>query len=236
MNATKQNPELSEVWRFVRGDMNPQDFKRWACSSHLEERFGAGLFLDLISADYGDRRVVQDLRQRLSSWAQGIQALRCQCITLPDLAVVDMAEDEFAVFDTLQEKVRRGDPFWWLSAYCCSTCGEWWLVAQEELQNDLYCMRRLREGEVSCIKADRDWPGDFDKYEDLLRIGLEAGRSVRFADPMDPSLRRTIRDLATAKPGIRVSELAQLLNLDLETASLLAHAEVEANGLAIEFD
>src|SRR5207249_3890955 len=133
-----------------------QDFERWVCAnSRLEEVFGSGPYVDLISADYGDRHVVHDLKQRLSSWAQGIEALRCQCITLPELAVVDMGEDHLAVFKTLKEDVRRGDPFWWLSAYYCSVCGEWWLVAQEERQNDLFCMRRLREADVSSIKAGK---------------------------------------------------------------------------------
>jgi hypothetical protein len=42
-------------------------------------------------------------------------------------------------------------------------------------------------------------------------LGLDAGKSLRFADlEQANSLRWTIADLAKARPGIRVSELAEL--------------------------
>jgi hypothetical protein len=49
-------------------------------------------------------------------------------------------------------------------------------------------------------------------------------------------LRWTIADLAKARPGIRVSELAELLNLDLETALTLAKRAVRDDAAVIEFD
>jgi hypothetical protein len=80
-------------------------------------------------------------------------------------------------------------------------------------------------------------PSDFDSYEALLRLGLKAGKSVRFAESEEAgSLRWTIADLAKARPGIRVSELAELLNLDLETALTLAKRAVRDDAAVIEFD
>ena len=74
-------------------------------------------------------------------------------------------------------------------------------------------------------------------YEALLRLGLAAGTSVDFAEPEQAnSLRWTITDLARARPGIRVSELAELLNLDIDTAHALARRAVRHDGVAIEFD
>jgi len=81
------------------------------------------------------------------------------------------------------------------------------------------------------------WPPDFDSYEALLRLGFDAGKSVRFADPEEANaLRWTIADLAKARPGIRVSELAELLNLEIDTARVLAKRAVRDDGAVIEFD
>jgi hypothetical protein len=170
-------PELLQVWRFVRQDTKAEDFEQWVYSSpHLEELLGAELHLELISADYRDRDAVHGLRQRLSSWVRGIEVLRCQCVALPDLAVVDMG-DPTEVFATLREQESRGDPFWWLSTYYCSACGAWWLVAQEERLNDVFCMRRMNAEEVDAIAVEQRWPTDFDRYEDLPRIGARCGAS-----------------------------------------------------------
>jgi hypothetical protein len=70
------------------------------------------------------------------------------------------------------------------------------------------------------------WPPDFVRYETLLEIGRETGRSVRFADVADSPLLHTIADLAKERPGIRVSELASLHNLDPPVAAKLARQVV----------
>jgi hypothetical protein len=49
-------------------------------------------------------------------------------------------------------------------------------------------------------------------------------------------LRWTITDLAKARLGIRVSELAKLLNLDIDTAHALARRAVRDDGALIELD
>ena len=56
-------------------------------------------------------------------------------------------------------------------------------------------------------------------------------------DPMSSgALNGIFQDLAEARPGIRVSELATLLNLDLELASALARKIAQETGVIIEFD
>jgi hypothetical protein len=42
--------------------------------------------------------------------------------------------------------------------------------------------------------------------------------------------------LAKARPGIRVSELAELLNLEVEIARVLAKRAVRDDGAEIQFD
>jgi hypothetical protein len=228
-------PELLPVWRFVRGDTKAEAFEQWVYASpHLEELFGATLHFAALSVDYRDRYAIHELRKQLSDWVRGREELHCQCVTLSDLAVVDMG-DHTGVFATLREQASRGEPFWWLSVYRCSACGEGWLVAQEERQNDVFCLRRLNPEEIEGVVVEQRWPTDFDRYEDLLRIGMGAGRAVDFVDPLGSrSLRATIEDLARARPGIRVEELARLLHLDLDIATRLARAVVEATGVTIE--
>jgi hypothetical protein len=59
-----------------------------------------------------------------------------------------------------------------------------------------------------------------------LEIGRAAGHSVRFFDVGDSPLLHAIRDLAIERPGIRVSELASLLNLGPTIATELAQQVV----------
>jgi hypothetical protein len=237
MPGKRPSPELLQIWRFVRGDTAPRDFERWVdYSPLLYEQLGEELYQDLFTTDYAHWEDVCDLKRRLAAWAQGREPLRCECITLPDLNLVDMGE-HYEVFETLDEVVRRGEPFWWLSAYRCRECDDWWLVAQEERHNDVFCLRRLSESEVGSILAGREWPQDFDRYETLLKLGMEMGRHVDFVDPVSArSLRWTIEDLARARPGIKLSELAALLNLDLKTASALARGVAGSTGVIIKFE
>ena len=77
----------------------------------------------------------------------------------------------------------------------------------------------------------------FDSYESLLKLGHEAGKRVRFAEPEQASaLRWTIADSAKARPGIRVSELESLLNLEPETARLLAERAIRDDNVIIQLD
>src|SRR4051794_18251053 len=108
----------------------------------------------------------------------------CQCATLNDLAVIDMGDHD-GVFQTLIKLRERGEPWWWLYASRCNVCGQVWLVAQEERQNDVFILKRLDETATTGLLAADRWPSDFDRYETLLEIGRAAGRKVSFVDPFD---------------------------------------------------
>ena len=122
------------------------------------------------------------------------------------------------------DKVRdRGEPYWWLYAAKCQLCEQPWLVAQEERQNDVILLHRLSSAELASIANDGPWPDTFDLYETLLRLGRAAGHSVSWPDPLgDSSLEWTIADLARQRPGITTEELAELLELDVETTETIA--------------
>jgi len=110
------------------------------------------------------------------------------------------------------------------------------LVAQEERQNDIFILRRLDHTATTSLLKDGVWPTDLDRYETPLEIGRAAGRSVSFVDVADYPLVHTVTDLARERPGISVSNLASLLNLDLVVANDLARQAARTTGVAITFD
>jgi hypothetical protein len=176
-----------------------------------------------------------DLRTNLAVEVQkGMAVPDCECGHLGDLTVVPMGHHE-EVFRTLDIVRKRGMPWWWLYVSVCKSCGQTWLVAQEERHNDLFILRRLDEVATDRLMRDGVWPPDFDQYEELLKIGRAAGHSVRFFDVADSPLLHTIADLAKERPGIRVSELASLLNLTPVVAADLAR-QVLSDTVRITFD
>ena len=239
------------LWRFVRGDVPPGEFEQWVYAEPLlEEGLGSSLYLEVVSTNFGHKEAVWSLREALGRHVRSRSSSKCVCIRLRDLDVVDMGiydapapafeqdrqwSDE-DLFDHLEEMKVRGARHWWLWSARCRTCGQCWLVGQEERQNDVFCMRRLDQNETRAIEDEDRWPSDFDSYESLLQLGLDAGRSVRFIDPENSSLGATIADLARARPRIRVSELATLLNLNGTLASRLARRAANEEGVEITFD
>lgn len=161
--------------------------------------------------------------------------VHCRCETLGVLAVIDMGQQE-GVFRTFERLRERGGRHWWLSASRCRACATTWLIAQEERQNDIHILKRLNASAAAQLLVDDLWPGDFDRYETLLEIGLTHGRRVRFADIEESSLPWTVADLAREHPGISVSRLALLLNLSLKSAIDLALKTVAKEGVMITFD
>lgn len=238
-NLSTPSPEsiIETLWQFVRGDTPAPEFEQWVYGTeNLETLLGPEFCLDLISVDFESSKSLNMAKQRLREFLeQQHPDPSCHCIRLSNLAVVDMGNHK-GVFGTLEEFSKRGDPFWWLYACQCSQCGADWLIASEERQNDIFCLHRLAPSESKKIRDQDSWPTVFDSYETLLTIGRDAGRSVRFVDPLDSSLRYTIVDLAKERPGISVSELASLLNLDIEIVAKLATLAASDSDVKITMD
>lgn len=232
------DPILTEIWRFVRGDSDSAEFERWlyAHVDELSSRLDPPLLQQALSANYRSADDVRDLKASLRGYAAAATSLACRCVTLPRTTVIDMGVDSEEVLRSIESRVSRGERWWWLWAGECTACAQWWLVGQEERQNDVYCLRRLGDEEVRSLKNEGTWPSDFDTYEALLRLGRDSGRRVVFADPYESSLTTTIADLASARPGISVSAIASLLNLEMEMASALARRVVVDQRVSIGFD
>ena len=229
-----RDESIATLWTFLRGDIEARDFEHWACESQsLEEVLGPVLYMDVISADYRDPVAIGSVRDRLGRYLRALPDHACECMTVAGVGVVDMGAHE-ALFKSLDEVATRGDPYWWLWAARCRECGQSWLVGSEERQNDVYCMRRLSPSELAGAVRGQ-WPPDFDRYESMLEIGRTAGRSVRFIDPLgSSSLRATMADLARDRPGMALSELGALLNLDREVAGQIAVSVMEESDVVID--
>jgi hypothetical protein len=228
-SAGRDDEHLDVVLRFLRGDDSPLDFDGWACSEPtLEVWLGPALYLETISTDYRDREAVSLLKQKLTSFAESEAHDSCRCRWLGESAVLDMGEVKDAgVVGALEPVARRGDPFWWLEMRRCQSCGQGWLIAQEERINDVWIMRRCKEELDAALEDDR-WPGDFDKYLTLLRIGRQTGHSVRWVAPIGDSrvrdwLRRILADIRAEEPELSLEEAAPLLGIALGDAIALAN-------------
>lgn len=232
------NSAIENIWKFIRGDMLASDFEKWVYADPtLENLFGKLLHLEIISANFSSKDMVFQLKTTLKEFATSLTNPSCMCLQLSNIAVIDMGDESEEVFATLDKIRKRGKPYWWLSVYKCYECQQSWLVAQEERQNDVLCLYRLDAITAEDIINNNRWIPIFDHYEDLLRIGLEAGKSVRFFEPLNSrSLRSTMSDLAKDKPGMSIFEIAKLLNLDLDLAEEIARKVIQEDGVSITFN
>ena len=146
-----------------------------------------------------------------------------------------MENENDNIFSLIKLK-DRGNNIWWLYLSQCEICKEYWLVAQEERHNDCFCLKRLDNETAIKILNDNIWPSIFDKYEYLLQIEMEAGKSVRFWDPLNSSLKYTIEDLTIEHPGIKLSWIAKLLNIDINLAKDIAKKVTINNSLKIDYN
>ncbi len=163
----------------------------------------------------------------------------CVCVRLPEIAVILMGDYKVYWEVSLEEVKSRGEPYEWLSAQRCLGCGQLWLVGTECRHIDILCLHRLTPGEADRLLKENKWPSDFDKYAKLLRLGKEAGRIGGWIEGMDPTLSTipwTIACLARESPGIHVSEIAELLNLNILVAKRFSEQVVKEKGLMITLD
>lgn len=236
-NNQTNNRTIDQFWQFVRGDITSSEFEQWIYSDPTAENvLGKDLYLDVVSTNFLSKDSVFDIKKTLKRFLISVTNPSCMCSQLSNLAVVDMGDESEKVFFTFDKVKKRGNPYWWLSMYQCRECHQAWLVAQEERQNDVFCLYRLDTTMAeNALNQDR-WPNIFDHYENLLRVGVEAGKKVRFLDPLNSSLRWTISDLAKDRPNISISEIAELLNLDMDLAQEIARIVIKEDNVHISFD
>lgn len=241
--------ELEELaWAFVRGDASAADLRaRRRAAARAASAPLRGLFGDLDAALAGD---LDELRTWLAGELEAGLPEGCHCPRLRDREVLDLAgplppspalgpargwtaDVLTARIETLAE---RGEPCPWLSAAACGGCGQGWLVAREDRHNEVLCLVRIDDGVLEAIGAEGLWPESLDTYEELLRHGRASGRFVEYEDPLDSPLGDLIRDLALERPGISVSDLEELLNVDSAVCTTLARRAMTQGDCRIDLD
>jgi hypothetical protein len=223
------------LWEYVRGDLTQAEFEKMFLSDlSFQDFFGEALWLEIASADYRDANITFGIKENLKVFLSEHYPQECKCLEIRNVDVLDMFKAVDSELKTIEKIMDRGDCLWWLYLSKCTICHQYWLVAQEERQNDVFILKRLNAAQSSKILTSNIWPPDFDQYENLLSIGKVFGHSVRFVDPVGSlSLNATVEDLAREKPGIHLSQIASLLNLDIETATIICSNVIKTTGVVI---
>lgn len=219
------------IWKFIRGETSALDFHHWSMAeTRLLDTLGEELYLDLIATDHVDLHAMKD---RLERQIRQPSEQHCDCITLPDIADIDMGDPEaMRIRSNFEEKGTRGDPYWWLSVARCPRCGQWWLVADEERINDVVLLKRLSETQGRQAVEGDVWPNDFDSFETVIALGRKRGHLCSFTDEHNGMLAQTAAELTAARPDITVPELAHLFNTNENHAQRivdLARRELNAS-------
>lgn len=144
----------------------------------------------------------------------------CCCDSLADLAIIPMGGDglDQRVFASLARVKTHGGDRWWLWTSSCRSCGQGWMVAQDERIYDNYYLRRLEPSTLGRIIEEGQWPDEFLAYEHVLSLGQTAGRPWTFQDPSSPALVDTAMDLRRERPDISADDVARLLSIPLADA------------------
>jgi hypothetical protein len=128
------------------------------------------------------------------------------------------------IFATLNLVLNYGGDKWWLYISKCHVCGQNWMVAQEERIHDNYFLKRIESDAVQAITEQSNWPNDFLLYEQILRLGRDAGKVATFLDPLSPALVQTAQELLTARPDISLDEIAYVLAIPIKQAAKILPA------------
>ena len=212
---------LNKLWSFHRLKITNCDFENWIYSKPgLESELGYDIYLELVSFNFKNKNDDERLRNLVENILNEYDyTYKCSCVKLDSIDIIGMGSDEHFFLDTFKQVKKRGEKYWWLYMSQCEICKTYWLIAQEERQNDDLHLLKLNQEQAKNISEQNIWPNDFDEYENLLILSKKAGHSVRFDDPINSSMVFTVIDLVKNRPNINSREISDLLNLDLETAN-----------------
>ena len=226
------------LWRFVRGEMPVGDFEAWVYTTkELEAFLGPERYFQAISAVYSKESDVESLGAMVRSRLDELGPRPCECPTLRERSTVPIGYGGEDFRRNVETLTRAGPPRWWLECLRCKVCGQAWLSATDMRVNDAHFLVRLGEEAVARLLGKGEWPADFDTYESVLRCGREFGIHWEYAAPLESKeLYWSVVDLAQARPGIKLTELAALLPIGTAIARAIALKAVAAEGVEITFD
>lgn len=208
------------LWKFIRGDLSTSVFEQWLYTNkNFEQTADNAFYLEAISTDFNHQSELVLLKKNLENFLRQRYPLNCECITLNDVTVIDIGSDQRQrVFHTIVEIEKYGRSRWWLSLDQCNRCEQYWLVAEESMINDIDILKRLEKSVAEIIIQKNEWPPYFQTREELLTLGKENNRSVKFVNRFSFSLVNMAQDLKKERPTISFAEMAALLNIDTDHA------------------
>ncbi len=228
------NETLNILWSFHRLKTTKSDFENWIYSNpDLESELGYEKYLELVSLDFKNKNDDEKIRNIVKSTIKNLE-YKCSCVKLDSIDIIGMGSDQQSYLDTFEQIKERGEKYWWLYMSQCNVCKTYWLIAQEERQNDDFHLLKLNQDQVKNITDQNIWPKDFDEYENLLILSKKVGHSVRFIDPLNSSMIYTVIDLVKNRPDINSKEISDLLNLDIETANEISKIAMDKENIKIK--
>ncbi len=157
---------LDILWSFAREDDLRNSFSEWLYTHYdeLEREIEKDLFLELIALDFNDDKAVAATRQRLKQFLDRLPGRECYCITLPSRYSRILSTDEnMPELATLRSICSRT---MWLHLKRCQSCGEWWYLAEDTVNDDVYFLR-ITPAEAEEIQGKGIWPAEFDGYREV---------------------------------------------------------------------
>lgn len=157
---------LKVLWSFARGDCEPDLFKDWLCKQYadLEAELENDLFLELLGLNYSDDKAITNVRHRLRQYLRRLPGLECFCITLPNrFSRILSTPENMPELATLCS-VRSRTP--WLHLKHCRSCGEWWYLAADSINDDIH-LQRLTDEEADKVQTSDIWPVTFDNFQEV---------------------------------------------------------------------
>ena len=140
----------------------------------------------------------------------------CRCGGLSDVDNIPMGfdGDDERFFATVNRIQDHGGTQWWLYLSQCESCGQHWVIAQEERIFDEYLVRRITKTDAQAIVSKGDWPNEFLQYEKVLRTLRTRSSYPIWFDLNDSPLARTITELRQENPDLSIVEAAELIGVD----------------------
>lgn len=162
--------KITPLWEFIRGDLSSAEFEQWLyASKDVENVLGNQLYLELIATDFNNASTVYLIKKKLEIFLRKENQLACECLALSNDAALDMgSEKSERILSTLTTVKAYGEPRWWLSLNQCNKCNQYWLMAEESENYDIYFFKRLDSSLASSIIQDNKWPNDFQSYQELI--------------------------------------------------------------------
>lgn len=93
------------------------------------------------------------------------------------------------------------------------------MIAQEERIHDNYYLKPLTTDQMKGIVERADWPQDFLRFEDVIKLGPDNNKVALFFDTND--LTDTVKELVETRDDISPTEVAYLFCLSESEARRL---------------